>query len=102
MEQAIEVNIGGIKCDNPECDYADMSVKVEDYKDWLNKPCPECGHNLLTQNDYDDVQKTLKLAKFLNSFMPAPQPGEEMAKMGFEMHGNGIEKINIERLGKKE
>lgn len=57
---------GGIKCDNPECCYADETVKVEDYKDWLNKPCPECGSNLLTQADYDNVQMLIKVAKLLN------------------------------------
>lgn len=24
---------GGIKCDNPECDYMDETVRVEDYKE---------------------------------------------------------------------
>jgi hypothetical protein len=43
--------IKGIKCDN--CDYADMEVPFSDYTNWINKPCPKCGENLLTQQDYD-------------------------------------------------
>ena len=57
---------GGIKCDNPECDFADETVRVEDYKDWLNKPCPKCGSNLLTQADYDNVQMLSNLVDMVN------------------------------------
>ncbi len=49
MEQNLKIS--GIKCDN--CSYKDDSVKFEDYLEWLNKPCPDCGENLLTQKDYD-------------------------------------------------
>lgn len=45
--------VSGIKCDKPGCNYADAEVKFEDYPNWINKPCPECGENLLTQQDYD-------------------------------------------------
>lgn len=31
MKDAIELNIKGIKCDNPECDFRDDGVQVEDY-----------------------------------------------------------------------
>jgi hypothetical protein len=49
--QSVQFLIMGIKCDH--CDWKDMSVQIEDYKDWLNHLCPHCGHNLLTQHDYD-------------------------------------------------
>ena len=49
----VEVQIGGIKCDNTKCDYEDMSIKYSDYEAWLNKPCPKCGDNLLTEKDYE-------------------------------------------------
>lgn len=29
MKKALEMNIGGIKCDNPNCDFNDMTVKFE-------------------------------------------------------------------------
>lgn len=54
----------GIKCDNSVCTYEDMSVKREDYLTWLNKPCPKCGDNLLTQKDYDAL---IKLEKIMNN-----------------------------------
>ena len=52
MAKAAELIVKGIKCDNPKCDFVDMSVKFEDYKDWVNKPCPKCGANLLTEIDF--------------------------------------------------
>ena len=45
----------GIKCDNTECDYLDLSVKFEEYPNWIDKPCPKCGTNLLTQSQYDEA-----------------------------------------------
>ncbi|MCX5884341.1 MAG: hypothetical protein NT096_00250 [Proteobacteria bacterium] len=48
-------NIAGIKCDAEGCTFRDDTVKMKDYKSWLNKPCPLCGANLLTQADYDTV-----------------------------------------------
>ena len=53
----LEYTITGIKCDN--CDWSDMSFTWDDLeqikKDWLNKPCPKCGSNLLTKKDFDEV-----------------------------------------------
>ena len=50
----VEIVGGGLKCDNPNCEWHDDSIKVEDYKDWVNVPCPSsCGSNLLTEDDYN-------------------------------------------------
>jgi hypothetical protein len=64
-----------IKCDNVDagCDYYASGVKEEDYGDWLNKACPKCGENLLTQADYDFVilmRETINMVndpEFVNS-----------------------------------
>lgn len=57
----MEINIIGIKCDNLECGWNDMSVKFEDLGAWLNKNCPCCGENLLTSDSY---LQTLSLKDF--------------------------------------
>lgn len=49
---AVEVYVRGIKCDNSTCGFKDDTVKFEEYEQWLNKPCPKCGANLLTEEDY--------------------------------------------------
>jgi hypothetical protein len=67
---------GGLKCDNPDCDWTDMSIKVEDYPAWVDKPCPECGSNLLTQEDYDKTQVLMNAFDMINSIDP-----EELEKL---------------------
>ena len=76
MEE-LEVQISGIKCDMPHCNYRDDDVKFIDYPKYINKRCPVCGHNLLTQVDFDRtllvyqrVEKLNKVLKFLNKFNP--------------------------------
>lgn len=67
MADLIEIKkMGGIKCDNPDCDYRDETVKVEDYSNWLDRPCPKCGNNLLTKEDYKSFKKLLSLIKVIN------------------------------------
>lgn len=56
--------IKGIKCDNVKCDYSDKEVKSSDYAKYLNKPCPKCGENLLTEKDYKVVQKMEAISNF--------------------------------------
>lgn len=84
---------GGIKCDNHDCDFADETVRVEDYKDWLNKPCPKCGCNLLTQADYDNVQMLLSLVNMVNKNFSLSEEiqddSNKTATITFNMNGTG-------------
>lgn len=73
----VELAISGIQCDH--CEFKDDSVKVEDYKDWLNKECPECGFNLLTQKDYDMVQALYKAVDTVNAM--TPEEAEQKGKL---------------------
>lgn len=94
----INMLVMGIKCDNPECDFADMSVKVEDYPLWLNKECPICGANLLTQADYDILQKTLKLGKIFNKISLPKEKQSHQAEMYGTFNGTGkimVSDINL-------
>lgn len=63
----MELNIYGLSCDNPTCDYVDESIKVEEYKDYIGYPCPKCNESLLTQEDYDAVQKLINIQQFAMS-----------------------------------
>lgn len=95
MKQVLELNIGGIKCDREGCDYSDASIKVQDYPEWINKPCPNCSENLLTQADFDNVQRLLRTSNLLNSMSP-----EELALMGVYMpEDDEIVQMNIEMNG---
>lgn len=85
--EAIGLDIHGIKCD--ACDYNNPDVKVEDYKDWLNKPCPKCGENLLTEEDYNNVQMILQIVGMANEVLPDRVPNEKTVTMSVEMNGTG-------------
>lgn len=90
--KAVEYKIGGIKCDNPKCDFKDMNAKFEDYPLWLNKPCPKCGWNLLTQEDLNTTKTLLKLVNIINfitkPFMPFFKNNKKV-KVKAEMDGTG-------------
>lgn len=92
MKDALELDIHGIKCD--ACDYRDDEVKVEDYDKWLNKPCPKCGANLLTEADYNNVKMLIAITNSFNGIFPQREDDEEVSTMSIEMNGTGD--INLE------
>ena len=65
MKEPIFLDVKGIKCDNTQCDYADMEVEFDPEK-YLNMPCPKCGENLFTQADYDLMQELASNVKKVN------------------------------------
>jgi predicted nucleic acid-binding Zn-ribbon protein len=89
LKDALKLTISGIKCDVPNCDYRKEDVSVSDYENWLNKPCPKCGSNLLTQEDYDATKALISLAETLNNVIPKAEDDEKMATVSIEMNGTG-------------
>ena len=63
----IQFEEGGICCDNDACDYFDDTVLFSQLKDFVNKPCPKCGSNLLTEEDYKAAVTFRKMGEKLNS-----------------------------------
>ena len=68
MEKYIEV-IGnaGLVCDNPSCDWDDKSITLDQSKTWINAPCPKCGENVLTEEDYNNAEMLYNMIDMLNS-----------------------------------
>lgn len=87
MEPAIQMIAYGIKCDH--CDYKDETVHVDDYEQWVNKPCPDCGENLLTESDYDAVKQMQALAATLNGIFPAQPASSQKHKISVDLDGTG-------------
>ncbi len=67
MTKHIQIEQDGLKCDNTVCDWKDQTVLIEDYQEWLNKPCPKCGENVLTQTDYENAKKIYDTINYINS-----------------------------------
>ncbi len=60
-----------IQCDNPECDFSvpnETKDPFADTVDFINKPCPKCGENLLTEQDQKDALRFLRLVAFVNKW----------------------------------
>lgn len=61
-----------IVCDNPKCDYVieneDRIYPNPEAIKYLNMPCPKCGDNLLTENDYKTGMQTMKVVNWLNKW----------------------------------
>ena len=90
MKKALDFQIHGIKCDS--CNYRDEGVTFEDYHKWVNKPCPKCGENLLTEADFANVQMLAQLSELANSILPPRKDNEKVAKVTkvtVEMDGSG-------------
>jgi hypothetical protein len=68
----LDVDFKGIKCDTVGCGYKDDSVTFNQYKDYVGRPCPKCGANLLTVKDYKFCKRIVGFAKFINK-LPFPK-----------------------------
>lgn len=95
MDQYVVYNIKGIKCDH--CDYKNKDVCYSDYGDWLGKPCPNCGSNLLTQEDLDATDELVSQIKEANELLSNlnmnNSKSEDLMKFNVEMNGTGSMKI---------
>lgn len=56
-----------VVCDNEECLYT-IKNEGQDTKQYINKLCPSCGENLLTQKDYDDDERVLRTVAWINKY----------------------------------
>lgn len=67
MDKNVELIEGGLVCDNKNCDWQDMLISFSEYKEWLNKPCPKCGENVLTEQDLQNAEAMHLAVSLLNN-----------------------------------
>lgn len=92
----IEFISSGIKCDNENCNFKDESVEFNQYNDWINKPCPLCGSNLLTERDYQNVLHLLKFVEIANQSEKNESFKGDTTKLNVKMDGTGKMTISKE------
>lgn len=56
-----------IDCDNASCNFT-KDIGLVDVGNYLNKPCPLCGENLLAEEDYKQAMSTLKVINWINKW----------------------------------
>lgn len=86
----MEIKIEGIKCDNTECGWSDMSVKFEDYYDWLNRPCPNCSQNILTEENYIETLSLKDMELVLSSIVSSFNREFKIENAHFKYDGKGL------------
>lgn len=102
MVETITLKVSGIKCDH--CTYRDDSVSQNDYKFYVNKPCPDCGANLLTVEDFETFihlkimaatlnDKVLKELRKVYSDEEIQNMDSEKFKVPLSMNGSGKVKL---------
>src|SRR5262245_33274952 len=57
--------LGQLHCDTPGCGYI-MPEPAVWSADLIGAPCPKCGASLLTQSDYDKVQRLMRFIDLIN------------------------------------
>jgi hypothetical protein len=60
--------ISGINCDH--CEYKNDDVAFEEYPSWLNKPCPDCGATLLTEQHMVEIEAMMTAGAAANALSP--------------------------------
>lgn len=63
----VEIQESALKCDNSNCDWTGPDINFPEYKEWVNRPCPKCGENLLTMDDYERVEILRITMEIVNS-----------------------------------
>lgn len=84
FEKNIEISsleIGGIKCDTPFCNYSDDAVTLSQYPEYINKKCPACSGILLTEADSNLVNRIVKISKYINGVANFIIPNYFLRKM---------------------
>jgi predicted nucleic-acid-binding Zn-ribbon protein len=88
-----------IVCDNPNCDYKVVNTGKNSFQDiskYINKPCPKCGCNLLTEKDYLTGLQLEKIINFVDkwfSWLTIFSKKTKMKKGNIKIKDN---KVNIE------
>jgi hypothetical protein len=94
MKQAVEIEVGGLKCDAVGCDYYDHDARYEDYEKYVNNPCPKCGANLLTEADLKTCQIMMAAAGLVNAAVN-PNPTDPVVRVSMHMDGSGEVKPEV-------
>jgi len=86
MNKNVEMIEGGLQCDNPSCDWVDKSITFDQMFEWINSPCPKCGENVLTEQDYKNVVDMNNIVNYVNSL--SEEEISEQSK-GFDLKAFG-------------
>lgn len=70
MSDAIKIKSFFLKCDAPGCLHQEPCDAITEQL--IGKPCPKCGADLLTREDFDAMQTHLEYINVLNDALEIP------------------------------
>ena len=73
-----------LKCDQNECSHIETHEKLTD--DMVNKACPLCGSNLLTQEDWKQYSAVKNLMSLVDSTLSSNQKKDEQGLVSLHVH----------------
>lgn len=124
MKDKIQLIESGLKCDNIECNWENKTIHHKDYFKHIDRECPKCGENILTQQDYNSAMLFHSVVDMVNGMneveietfnlegldlssiistddkMLLEQNPDKEFKVSVDLHG-GI-KFNVENSAEKE
>ena len=73
-----------LKCDQNECSHVETHEKLTD--EMVNKACPSCGSNLLTQDDWKQYSAIRNLMSLVDNTIKSKQAEDEQAFVSLHVH----------------
>lgn len=91
-----DIRFSGLVCDNPECSWKGPHIKYDDWEDYINSPCPECGEVILTSQDFEDARRMISWLNLLEEFSSLEDNSDKGgdAIMEIKVHAGEV-KINV-------
>jgi ssDNA-binding Zn-finger/Zn-ribbon topoisomerase 1 len=65
----VEVEVVGLKCDNPTCGHIIKDIPESRYESYIGRPCPSCGDMILSQQEFDDYERMKRAGRKANAIL---------------------------------
>lgn len=62
------MEIEGLVCDAPGCGWEDKTITFDDYEECVNMACPDCGENVLTEEDFNQCKQMAEMIEMMNMY----------------------------------
>lgn len=92
---------GDIECDTDGCEFKFTQVTSDKLKEFIGHPCPDCGENLLTLEDYTHHKNLRNVIRVINwlcfplTFLTRRKKVEDCSTVNYHHHA-GKTTINDE------
>lgn len=63
----VDLRTNGLICDNENCDWKDTSITFEEFNNWVKAPCPKCGQEVLSVQDFKNTVIAHTVVHIFNS-----------------------------------